>query len=110
MLTLSTIANCPGNADVVNFKPHLPSIEEPHPSVSSLRIQPLPSVECFATVTDKELAKLSEGLIPANTNAMVGGIYVIVVASHHFVKTNAQSYRPCAKRNQSCGIYNSCRL
>ena len=53
-----------------------------------------PSVERFATVTDKELAKLSEGLIPANTNTIVGGIYVIVivvVASHRFVKMNAQS-------------------
>ena len=71
---------------------HLPSVEEPHPSVSSLRIQPLPSVERFTTVTDKELAKLSEGLIPANTNTIVGGIYVIVivvVASHR--KMNAQS-------------------
>ena len=79
---------------MVNFKPHLPSVEEPHPSVSSLRIQSLPSVERFATVTDRELAKLSEGLIPANTNTIVGGIYVIVivvVASHRFVKMNAQS-------------------
>ena len=66
-LGMCSWTNCPGNADVVNFKPHLPSIEEPHPFVSLLRIQPLPSVERFATVTDKELAKLSKGLIPANT-------------------------------------------
>ena len=93
-LGMCSWTNCPGNADVVNSKPHLPSVEEPHPSVSSLRIQPLPSVERFATVTDKELAKLSEGLIPANTNTIVGEIYVIVivvVASHRFVKMNAQS-------------------
>ena len=93
-LGMCSWTNCPGNADVVNSKPHLPSVEEPHPSVSLLRIQPLPSVERFATVTDKELAKLSEGLIPANTNTIVGGIYVIVivvVASHRFVKMNAQS-------------------
>ena len=66
---------CPGNADMATFEPHpesAPSLlptndadatlnaNEPHP----------PSTGRFALVSDQEIAKLSEGLVPQNTAKM----------------------------------------
>ena len=66
---------CPGNADMATFEPHpesAPSLlpindadatlntNEPHPS----------STGRFALVSDQEIAKLSEGLVPQNTAKM----------------------------------------
>ena len=77
---------CPGNADVETpelylptstSKPHLSTSSEsqpllPHPSSVSLPLQPHPSSASgrFIRVTDQELSKLAEGLVPQNTAKM----------------------------------------
>ena len=77
---------CPGNADVETPEPHLPTSTSkphlstpsesqpllPHPSSVSLPLQPHPSSASgrFKRVTDQELSKLAEGLVPQNTAKM----------------------------------------
>ena len=73
--------DCPGNADVANLEPH-PELElsvSPLPTTSAAATasaidQPHPpsfsgcnTSERFAFATDEELAKLAEGVVPANT-------------------------------------------
>ena len=62
---------CPGNADMSTSRPHPEREPLLHPSGPSTSTainasEPLP-VGHFAFVSDQEIAKLSEGLVPQNT-------------------------------------------
>ena len=77
-LGMCSWTGCPGNADVVVSGPHLPDDTgsvplQPHPSSASANLPHSSSASGrFKLVSDQELSKLADGLVPQNTAKMTG--------------------------------------